>query len=52
VGTVLKALPKEGRVVVEGVNLRKRHQKPSMSRPGGIVEIAMPIDASNVKKES
>jgi len=48
-GTVLRVLPKENRVVVEGVNLRKRHQRPSQTNPeGGIVSFEAPIHASNV----
>ncbi len=48
-GTVLRALPRENRVVVEGVNLRKRHQRPSNENPeGGIVTFEAPIHASNV----
>jgi large subunit ribosomal protein L24 len=48
-GTVLRALPKEGKVIVEGVNVAKRHQKPTrMGVQGGIQDKIMPIDASNV----
>ncbi|HEX7091077.1 MAG TPA: 50S ribosomal protein L24 [Longimicrobiales bacterium] len=48
-GTVLRVLPKENRVVVEGVNLRKRHRRPSPDDPeGGIVTFEAPIHASNV----
>ena len=48
-GTVLRVLTKENRVVVEGVNLRKRHQRPSQANPdGGIVSFEAPIHASNV----
>ena len=48
-GTVLRVLTKENRVVVEGVNLRKRHQRPSQANPeGGIVTFEAPIHASNV----
>lgn len=49
VGTVLRVIPKENRVVVEGVNLRKRHRRPSPDLPeGGIVTFEAPIHASNV----
>ncbi len=34
-GTVLRVLPAKDRVVVEGVNVRKRHQRPSVSNPEG-----------------
>ncbi|MGE5362526.1 MAG: 50S ribosomal protein L24 [Bacteroidota bacterium] len=48
-GKVLKVFPKNNRVIIEGVNLRKRHTKPSQRNPqGGIIEKEMPIDASNV----
>ena len=48
-GTVLRVLPKENRVVVEGVNLRKRHTRPSQANPeGGIMTFEAPIHASNV----
>ena len=48
-GTVLRVLPKENRVVVEGVNMRKRHQRPSQANPeGGIVTFEAPVHASNV----
>ncbi len=36
-GEVVKAMPKEGKVVVQGINLVKRHTKPSQTTPGGIV---------------
>ncbi|MGE5496913.1 MAG: 50S ribosomal protein L24, partial [Syntrophothermus sp.] len=48
-GKVLKVFPKTERVIVEGVNLRKRHTKPNQRNPqGGIVEKEAPINASNV----
>ena len=47
-GEVVKALPKENRVVVEGVNIRQHHE-PLTSDGGGIVEAPAPIHASNVK---
>ena len=47
-GEVVKALPKEGKVVVQGVNLVKRHTKPSQTTPGGIITKEAPINASNV----
>ena len=49
VGTIQKVIPEKNRVVVEGVNIRKKHKKPTQQNPdGGIVEIYAPIDASNV----
>jgi large subunit ribosomal protein L24 len=48
-GTVLRVIPKKDQVVVEGVNLRKRHQAPSQKNPeGGIVTFEAPIHVSNV----
>ncbi len=48
-GQVIRTLPDEGKVVVDGVNMRKRHQRPSPRNPeGGIVTFEAPIDASNV----
>ncbi|AQR63810.1 50S ribosomal protein L24 [Aquaspirillum sp. LM1] len=47
-GTVLRVL--EGKLVVEGVNVVKKHQKPNPIKgvQGGVVEKTMPIDVSNV----
>ena len=48
-GTVLRVDREKNRVVVQGVNVRKRHRKPSATDPqGGIVEFEAPIHASNV----
>ena len=48
-GKVLKVFPKINRVIIEGVNIRKRHTKPSQdNQNGGIIEKEAPIDASNV----
>ncbi|WP_029009710.1 50S ribosomal protein L24 [Azospirillum halopraeferens] len=47
-GEVVKVLPKENRVIVQGVNIVKKHVRPSARSEGGIVEIEAPIDASNV----
>ena len=50
-GRVLKVLPAVNRVVVEGVNLIKRHTKPNPQRQikGGLVEREAPLHASNVQ---
>lgn len=49
VAEVLKVLPKEDKVIVEGVNIAKKHLKPTQANPdGGIVEKEMPIHVSNV----
>ncbi len=48
-GTILRVLRKENRVVVEGVNMRKRHERPTEDNPeGGIMTFEAPIHASNV----
>ena len=48
-GTVKAILPATGQVVVENINVVKRHTKPSKKIPrGGILEITKPIDASKV----
>ncbi len=50
-GTVAKVMPKKSRVVVEGVNIKKKHQKAKTSDGvGKIIEIAQSIHVSNVKK--
>ena len=52
VGEVIRVLPKENRVVVQGVNIVKKHQKQTQSGgktiPAGIREFEAPIDLSNV----
>ena len=58
-GRVLEALPKEGRVVVENINVVKRHTRPKPMRdssrmggtqmtPGGVIEKAAPVSVANV----
>ncbi len=48
-GKVLRALPKEDRVIVEGVNVVKRHQKATSQRQSGqIIDKTLPIHVSNV----
>jgi large subunit ribosomal protein L24 len=58
-GRVIEARPREGRVILENLNLAKRHTKPRPVRdstrmggatiiPGGIIEKPMPLDVSNV----
>ncbi|MFC0612699.1 50S ribosomal protein L24 [Scopulibacillus daqui] len=48
-GVILKAYPSKNRVVVEGVNIVKKHSKPTQMNPqGGIIEQEAPIHVSNV----
>ena len=47
-GKIIKTLRDENRVVVEGVNIVKKHQRPTGQENGGILEVEAPINASNV----
>lgn len=48
-GKITRVFPKENRVLVENVNLKKHHQKPRKSgEKGQIISVAAPIDVSNV----
>lgn len=48
-GKVLNVDPQKGRVIVEGINIVKRHMRPTRVNPqGGITEIEAPLDSSNV----
>ena len=50
-GKVVKTLKKENKVVVEGINVHKKHQKPNNANEnGGIFDVEAPIHVSNVKK--
>jgi len=49
-GKVIEALPKEAKVIIENINLRKKHIKPRKSgEKGQIVELPGPLNVSNVK---
>ena len=48
-GNVVFAYPDKGRVIVDGANVAKKHQKPTKStQQGGIIDKEMPMDVSNV----
>lgn len=47
-GRVVRVLPATDQVIVEGLKVVKRHQKPMGDRPGGIVEKEMPVSISNI----
>lgn len=50
-GKVLRAFPKTDQLIIEGVNIKKRHQKPTKSnQKGQILDKIMPIHISNIKK--
>ena len=49
-GVVKQALPKQDKVIVEGVNIVKKHERPTQANPnGGINEVEAPIHVSNVQ---
>jgi large subunit ribosomal protein L24 len=47
-GKVLRVFPREARVVVEGINVVKRHKRATQDVEGGIIQFPAPIHASNV----
>lgn len=47
-GEVLKVFPADYRAIVEGVNIVKKHKKPTQNNPGGITEMEAPIHISNM----
>ena len=48
-GKIIRVFPKENKVVVEGLNMTKKHQRPRKSgEKGQVISVAMPINASNV----
>lgn len=50
-GTVVQSIPKSSQVIVEGINVKKKHQKAkTRDAVGTIIEVARPIHVSNVKK--
>ena len=49
-GVIVRALPKENAVIIDGVGLYKRHLKGTQGKVGQIVERPRPINASNVKR--
>ena len=50
-GKVLQAFPKKGTVLVEGVNVTKKHQKPQgQTMQGGVIDKSMPVKAAYIKR--
>ena len=47
-GSILRVIRSEDRVIVDGINMVKRHTRPSQAQPGGIVSKEAPIHISNV----
>lgn len=51
-GTIVKALPKYDQVLIDGVNMKKKHQKARrQGEKGKVIEVASPIHVSNVRKQ-
>ena len=47
-GTVSRAMPQDNKVIIEGMNIVKKHVRPQgQTRQGGVIDKAMPIDVSN-----
>ena len=52
-GKIVRVLVAENKVIVEGANMMKKHQRPRKSgEKGSVKDIEMPIHASNVKKSA
>jgi large subunit ribosomal protein L24 len=47
-GVVRRVMPKEGKALVQDINISKRHFKPGRARQAGIVDVEQPIDLSNL----
>jgi large subunit ribosomal protein L24 len=47
-GEVLEVIPSRNRARVAGINTVRRHSKPAMGKPGGIITVEMPIHLSNI----
>ena len=48
IGEVLKIIPEKNRAMVRGINIVKKHTKPTQNQPGGIKEIESTINISNI----
>ena len=48
-GEIIKMFPKEYKALVKGINVKKKHQKPTKEQKGGIVTIEKPVHLSNLK---
>ncbi len=48
-GEIIKLFPREYKALVKGINVKKRHQKPTKEQKGGIINIEKPIHLSNLK---
>ncbi|MAK12288.1 MAG: 50S ribosomal protein L24 [Candidatus Pelagibacter sp.] len=48
-GEIIKLFPKEYSALIKGINVKKKHQKPTKEQKGGIVNIEKPVHLSNLK---
>jgi len=48
-GVITKSFPQNGKIIIEGINMKKKHVKPTRSTKGRTIEIAHPMSVSNVK---
>jgi large subunit ribosomal protein L24 len=48
-GEIIKLFPKDYSALVKGINVKKKHQKPTKEQKGGIVNIEKPVHLSNLK---
>ena len=48
-GEIIKMFPREYKALVKGINVKKKHQKPTKEQKGGIVTIEKPVHLSNLK---
>ena len=47
-GEIARVMPKDGKAVVDGINIAIRHQRQTQTSQGGRVPVAMPVDLSNL----
>ena len=48
-GEIIKLFPREYKALVKGINVKKKHQKPTKEQKGGIINIEKPVHLSNLK---
>ena len=48
-GVIAKSFPSDGMIIVEGINLKKKHVKPTRNQKGRTIEVAHPMSVSNVR---
>ena len=50
-GKVIRSFPKKSKVLIEGLNITKKHQRPKRKgEKGQVLSVPMPLDVSNIKK--